>query len=194
MLLTDIGFKWHKTDTTSTKLLLLESLSLQPSALPTSGIRGSPLSAFYFFGDKWAKRSAEREKVKREVAGPPLSPPHACLMWCSLRNECRGRHNGHVSFPSVERPVPLNHKWHPASPGTIWESEPAQEEQNVPSIHQSIRPLLPPALKTSHHRKQLPSLLLIYFFTADEILTESVSALRCWGRGRENRSNREEKR
>lgn len=33
----------------------------------------------------------------------------------------------------------LNHKWHPASSGTIWESEPAREEQNVPCIHPFAR-------------------------------------------------------
>lgn len=44
-----------------------------------------------------------REWRESEVAGPPLSPSHACLIWCSLRNERRGRHNGHVLFPSAER-------------------------------------------------------------------------------------------
>lgn len=118
-----------------------------------------------------------RESEGRKVAGPPLSPSHACLIWCSLRNECRGRHNGHVLFPSVERLGPLNHKWHPASPGTIWEPEPAQEEQNVPSIHPSIRPPLPPALKTSHHRKQLPSLFFCFFFFFPLPLMKSSQSL-----------------
>ncbi len=174
---------------TSTPLLSEES-SLQPWALPTSE-RRSPLSAAFFLRQERETECREGASVQREkVVGPPLSPSHACLIWCSLRSECRGRHNGHVLFPSVERLGPLNHKWHPASPGTIWESQPAQEEQNVPSIHPSIRPLLPPALKTSQHRKQLPSL----FFKLLMKSSQSLSQLLVKRGDRERFSDREEKR
>lgn len=159
----------------SAHLLVFLKASLQLWAPPTLGEMHS--SKGFYFPETREWNIVQKGRVKREVAGPPLSTSHACLIWCSLRNECEGCHNGHVLFPSVERLGPLNHKWHPASPGTIW--EPVQEEQNVPSIHPSIRPPLPPALKTSHHRKQLPS--LFFFGTADEILTEPVSAVSlCW--------------
>lgn len=60
------------------------------------------------------------------------------------------------------------------------------------SIHPS-RPPLPPALKTSHHRKQLPSL---FFFLLLMKSSQSLSQLCvCVGEAqRERGSDREEKR
>lgn len=128
-----------------------------PSTLSSPNIRDTQPSKCFSETGEWIR-------VKREVAGPPC---HRLMhVWFDVLWE--------TSAGDVTMTMSCSHPSRGWGPWIINDTRPHQEqyERRSPhrrnkmfplSIHPSILPPLLPALKTSHHRDQLPSLFCCWW-------------------------------